>query len=100
MAETGVRLMKPAPVRATKATRVSNDAVPNVAASGRIAPVPYLGSDGQYHFLYVTHHIVTIDWYGGRHSTDDLNDRYVGSGNWVQLWSKIAPEMLTTAAIE
>jgi hypothetical protein len=92
--------MKATAARATKATRVSDDAVQNVPASDRIAPVPYLGSDGKYHFLYVTHHIVTFDWYGGRHSTDDLNDGYVGSGKWVQLWSQIAPEILTTAAIE
>jgi hypothetical protein len=65
-----------------------------------IAAVPYSGSDGQYHFLYVTYHIDTFDWYGGRHSTADLNDGYVGSGNWPQLWKQFAPEVLITEPIE
>ena len=63
-------------------------------------PVPYRGSDGRYHFLYVTHHIDTSEWYGGRHSTDNLNDGYVGSGDWPQLWNQIAPDMLVTRAME
>jgi hypothetical protein len=64
------------------------------------APVPYRGRDGQYHFLYVTRHIETNEWYGGRHSTDDLNDGYSGSGDWPQLMKRIAPELLVTEAIE
>jgi hypothetical protein len=58
------------------------------------ASAPYRGNDGQYHFLYVIHHIETFEWYGGRHSTDNLNDGYAGSGDWPLLWSQIAPEML------
>ena len=65
-----------------------------------IAAVPYSGSDGQYHFLYVTYHIDTFEWYGGRHSTADLNDGYLGSGNWPQLWKQFAPEVLITEPIE
>ena len=63
------------------------------------APVPYCGDDGQYHFLYVTYHLETLEWYGGRHSTDNLNDGYLGSGDWPQLWRQIAPTMLATVAI-
>jgi hypothetical protein len=91
---------KEAATNASAEVKASDDAVPNVPASDWIAPVPYLGSDGRYHFLYVTYHIVTFDWYGGRHSTDDLNDGYVGSGDWPQLMRRIVPELLVTEAIE
>jgi len=73
------------------------------AASGtaeRSASVPFRGDDGRYHFLYVTYQIYTLDWYGGRHSTRNLNDGYVGSGDWPQLWKHLAPEVLLTVPIE
>lgn len=60
------------------------------------APVPYRGDDGRYHFLYVTHDVETMEWYGGRHSTKNLRDGYVGSGDWPQLMQKVAPEKLNT----
>jgi hypothetical protein len=61
---------------------------------------PYRGTDGLYHFLYVTSHIDTHEWYGGRHSTDNLKDGYVGSGDWPQFWKRNAREALVTEAIE
>jgi hypothetical protein len=63
-------------------------------------PVPYRGRDGRYHFLYETYHIETFEWYGGRHSTHDLNDGYVGSGTWPQFWKRIAPGALDTAPVK
>jgi hypothetical protein len=69
-------------------------------ADDRTTPIPYRGGDGRYHLLYVTHHIDTGEWYGGRHSTNDLNDGYAGSGDWPQVWKLLAPGMLVTEAIE
>jgi hypothetical protein len=62
--------------------------------------VPYRGTDGRFHFLYVTYNPDTLEWYGGRHSTDNLEDGYVGSGDWPQWMDQIAPEMLVVEAIE
>jgi len=36
----------------------------------------------QYHILYITRH-KNGKYYGGRHSTYDLNDGYLGSGTWI-----------------
>jgi len=35
----------------------------------------------KYHFVYITRH-KNGKYYVGRHSTDDLDDGYIGSGNW------------------
>lgn len=41
----------------------------------------------KYHYIYKTTCIPTGRWYIGMHSTDDLNDGYVGSGK--RLWHSI-----------
>lgn len=41
----------------------------------------------QYHFIYKTINIINNKYYIGMHSTDDLNDGYVGSGK--RLWYSI-----------
>lgn len=41
----------------------------------------------KYHIIYKTTCMVTGKWYIGLHSTDDLNDGYLGSGT--QLWKSI-----------
>jgi predicted GIY-YIG superfamily endonuclease len=38
-----------------------------------------LMKDKKYHFVYITRH-KNGKYYVGRHSTDDLNDGYIGSG--------------------
>lgn len=63
-------------------------------------PTPRRGSDGKFHFLYVLYHLDTLEWYGGRHSTDNLRDGYKGSGNWAQVWKQIAPDLLVMEPIE
>jgi hypothetical protein len=72
----------------------------NSRATDPFAPVPYRGGDGRYHFLYVTRDVETLEWYGGRHSTKNLHDGYVGSGDWPQLMQKVAPEKLDTRPTE
>lgn len=47
------------------------------------ATIPLPDADGYWHYTYVTYHPDTGEWYGGKHSTNNLNDGYVGSGNWV-----------------
>lgn len=42
---------------------------------------PRRGTDGRYHFIYVTYDIETLEWYGGKHTTDNLDDGYRGSAN-------------------
>jgi hypothetical protein len=66
----------------------------------RTAPVPRRGSDGRYHFLYVTYDIETFEWYGGRHSTGNVRDGYRGSGDWPQLMKKLAPDRLRSTPIK
>ena len=49
-----------------------------------IAPTrPSPDADGYWHYTYVTYHPDTGEWYGGKHTTSNLNDGYSGSGNWV-----------------
>jgi len=40
-----------------------------------------------YHIIYKTTCLITGRWYIGMHSTDDLNDGYIGSGQ--RLWKSI-----------
>lgn len=49
-----------------------------------VLSTPRLGANGRYHFLYVTTDPKTGKWYGGKHSTDNLDDGYKGSGTWVR----------------
>lgn len=37
----------------------------------------------KFHFLYKTTCLTTGGWYIGMHSTDDINDGYLGSGRWI-----------------
>lgn len=39
-----------------------------------------IGVDGKYHFVYKTVNKANGKYYIGKHSTDDLNDGYLGSG--------------------
>lgn len=48
------------------------------------AIVPRPDDDGYWHYTYVTYHPATGEWYGGKHSTDNLDDGYLGSGRWVK----------------
>jgi len=41
----------------------------------------------KYHFIYKTTNIINRNFYIGMHSTDDLNDGYIGSGK--RLWHSI-----------
>lgn len=44
----------------------------------------FKGSDGFYHFTYITICNTTHKFYIGKHSTKNLNDGYIGSGNYIQ----------------
>ena len=61
---------------------------------------PYRGADGRYHFLYCTEHVDTRDYYLGKHSTENLDDGYQGSGDWIKLWRALARDRLRTTPFE
>ena len=48
------------------------------------AIVPLPDADGFWHYTYVTYHPDTFEWYGGKHTTANLKDGYLGSGNWIK----------------
>lgn len=60
---------------------------------------PYRGADGRYHFVYRTEHEETGEYYIGKHSTADLDDGYLGSGDWTKLWRVFAPDQLNMRPI-
>lgn len=41
----------------------------------------------RYHYIYKTTNVINLKFYVGMHSTDDLNDGYIGSGKY--LWNSI-----------
>jgi hypothetical protein len=55
-------------------------------------------ASGYWHYVYVTYDPDTGEWYGGKHSTRNLNDGYLGSGNWVKYHP--AREALIIEAVE
>jgi group I intron endonuclease len=40
----------------------------------------FKGEDGKYHFVYLVKNLISNKLYLGKHSTDNLNDGYIGSG--------------------
>ena len=45
----------------------------------------------QYHFIYKTINLISGKYYIGMHSTDDLEDGYMGSGNCLRLAIRFNP---------
>ena len=41
----------------------------------------FKGEDGKYHYVYLTINTVNSKFYVGKHTTDNLNDGYIGSGH-------------------
>jgi hypothetical protein len=68
--------------------------VMDASATITTSAIPYRGADGRYHYLYVTYDEETFEWYGGKHSSSDLDDGYIGSGLWIKLHP--LPERLIT----
>jgi hypothetical protein len=54
------------------------------ALSPQIAAAPPADADGCWHYTYITYHPDTGEWYAGKHTTRNLDDGYLGSGNWVK----------------
>ena len=46
--------------------------------------LPVIGDDGLYHFLYLTYHKESYNFYVGKHTTKNLGDGYIGSGKHFQ----------------
>ena len=60
--------------------------------------IPRPDSDGRWHYTYVTYNPDTGEWYGGKHTTDNLQDGYIGSGNWIL--SHLEPERLVCEIVD
>lgn len=54
---------------------------------------PMPDANGYWHYTYVTYHPDTFEWYGGKHTTNNLNDGYLGSGNWIR-WYPLRHELI------
>lgn len=63
-----------------------------------MSEIPTRGTDGRFHFLYVTYEPETGLWYGGKHSCERWPTRYRGSGDWVRAHPN--PDSLVTRAVE
>lgn len=60
---------------------------PNVKKEKVVREKGYITGRRKHHIIYKTTCIITGKWYIGLHSTDDLNDGYIGSGT--HLWRSI-----------
>lgn len=70
----------------------------SLALSPQIIAIPQPDADGYWHYTYITHHPDTGEWYAGKHSTPNLDDGYIGSGNWIR--EHPSPAELTMEVIE
>ena len=52
------------------------------------------------HIVYCTFNLETLEFYVGRHSTNNLNDGYQGSGTWVRTQKKSNVELYTMIICE
>ena len=64
-------------------------------ACWQIHQVPTKGCDGKYHYVYITIVVPTNDFYVGRHSKDNMNDNYHGSGDEIKKLEAQGVELVT-----